>query len=151
MQPLQIFETIYPHAAVLLAPTIIRLFRNLDLANSVYTRLTCPTSASNSRSFVTVSYGLCYLIAISDSQFPVIKQGLIQWGKFSGPIFIDMHFFEKWWLPYWDKLEFKTEKKIRIIGICHRHLITFIDKAFICSFDELGAAIPLLNIVSNLP
>ncbi len=81
LQPLQLFETIYPHAAVLLAPTIIRLFRNLDLPNSVNTRLTCPTSTSTSRSFVTVSSGLCHLVAISDPQFPVIKQGPIQWGK----------------------------------------------------------------------
>ncbi len=108
MQPLQLFETIYPHAAVLLAPTIIRLFRNLDLANNVNTRLTCPTSTSTSRSFVTISSDLGRLIAISGPQFPVIKQGPIQWGKISVPIFIGMHFFEKWWLPYWDRLDAKN-------------------------------------------
>ena len=37
LQPLQLLELIHPLAAALLAPTIIRLFRNLELANSVNT------------------------------------------------------------------------------------------------------------------
>jgi len=42
LQPLQLFELICPHAALLLATTIIRLFRNLDVANSIYPRLALP-------------------------------------------------------------------------------------------------------------
>ena len=37
LNPLQLLELTHPHTAPLLAPTIIRLFRNLDLANSVNT------------------------------------------------------------------------------------------------------------------
>ena len=42
LQSLQLFELIRPHTTVLLAPTIIRLFRNLNLANSVNSRRTLP-------------------------------------------------------------------------------------------------------------
>ena len=37
LNPLQLLELTHPHTAALLAPTIIRLFRNLDLAYSVNT------------------------------------------------------------------------------------------------------------------
>ena len=42
LQSLQLFVLIRPHTTVLLAPTIIRLFPNLNLANNVNPRLTLP-------------------------------------------------------------------------------------------------------------
>ena len=42
LNSLQLFELIRPHATVLLAQTILRLFPNLNLANSVNSRRTLP-------------------------------------------------------------------------------------------------------------
>ena len=47
MQPLQLFELIRPHAAVLLPPAIIRLLRNLNLSYRINPRLALPNKDIN--------------------------------------------------------------------------------------------------------
>ena len=66
-------KVIRPCTAVLRAPTIIRLFRNLELANSVNTNLILPYHHITSQSFVTISNGLWRFLSISDPTFSIIK------------------------------------------------------------------------------
>ena len=80
LQPLQLFELIRPHAAVLLPPAIIRLLRNLNLAYRIDPSWPCPTSTSTWRSFETISSGLCRFVAIFDPPKTKIFGGPIQWG-----------------------------------------------------------------------
>ena len=47
LQTLQLLELIRPHATILLAPAIIRLFRNLNLAYRVNPCLTLPDKHIN--------------------------------------------------------------------------------------------------------
>jgi len=80
MQPLQLFELIRPHAAVLLPPAIIRLLRNLNLSYRINPRLALPNKDINLAQLRDNLFRLCRFVAIFDPPKTKIFGGPIQWG-----------------------------------------------------------------------